>query len=225
MIIKLTESQLINIVENVSVDDTLNKFGDTVDQLADLWQDDLPDAWVAAMLDHLESNPEDRNLSQEELIRKLGLRSGGSYQGERYLTDDEFQAPLKNIDVSSGYGYRNIGKGASRKHMGVDLRARVGTPIYSPADGVVRYSKFKKGDCGGQIEIKHDNGFRTRYCHVINFNIVRQGDRVTKGQLIGQTGGEKGGRYAGNSRGPHLHYEVYKGSTNIDPASVHSMMA
>jgi murein DD-endopeptidase MepM/ murein hydrolase activator NlpD len=216
MIIKLTESQLINIVENVSVDDTLNKFGDTVDQLADLWQDDLPDAWVAAMLDHIQNNPEDSNLSQEELIRKLGLRSG-----ETYLTDDEFQLPLQSYKLTSPYGPRNIGGSASRNHKGVDLGVPVGSKIFSPADGVVVKSKNAGGKCGGFLKIKHDNGLQTKYCHLSNFSIVSKGQRVQKGQLVGLSGGAKGSPYAGNSMGPHVHYEVLRGKTHIDPASVH----
>ena len=57
------------------------------------------------------------------------------------------------------------------------------------------------------------------------FDIVKKGDQVKKGQLIGKTGGIKGSQFAGNSQGPHLHYEVLKGGTHVDPARVHRGLA
>ena len=54
---------------------------------------------------------------------------------------------------------------------------------------------------------------------------LKKGDQVKKGQLIGKTGGIKGGKYAGNSQGPHLHYEVSRGGRKLDPASVHTGLA
>ena len=97
----------------------------------------------------------------------------------------------------------------------------MGSKIFSPADGVVVKSKNVGGKCGGFLKIKHDNGLQTKYCHLSNFSIVSKNQRVQKGQLVGLSGGEKGAPYAGNSMGPHVHYEVLKGKTHIDPASVH----
>ena len=196
MKIKLTESQFINIVENMYERTGVEKFASTVDKLASLYKDELPDETIDQMI---------RTVDGETV----------------YTTPEDFQVPLQSYKLTSPYGPRNIGGSASRNHKGVDLGVPVGSKIFSPADGVVVKSKNAGGKCGGFLKIKHDNGLQTKYCHLSNFSIVSKGQRVQKGQLVGLSGGAKGARYAGNSMGPHVHYEVLRGSTHIDPASVH----
>lgn len=128
----------------------------------------------------------------------------------------EFISPVGKVKVNSKYGPRNIGGRASRNHKGVDLNTPVGTPIRSPFDGEVIDAKFKNNACGGVIYVKHDNGFRSRYCHCSKINVTK-GERVEAGDIIGLTGGKKGAFGSGNSMGPHLHFEFYRGRNVINP--------
>lgn len=128
--------------------------------------------------------------------------------------------------IVSNFGYRNI-FGSAQNHKGVDITAAVGTAIYAPADGkVLRAGDTTPNGCGGFIKLSHPGlGLQTKYCHCSKW-VVKTGDEVKKGQLIGYTGGAKNAQYAGNSTGPHLHYEVLdSGGIAFNPTKVHSNMA
>ena len=103
-----------------------------------------------------------------------------------------------------------------RAHNGTDYNAVVGTPMIAIADGKVTKARSLGPKCGLGIKITHDNGYKTMYCHLSQIS-VSKGDRVVKGQKIGLSGGMKGDKNAGNSLGPHLHFQLkFKGSW-IDP--------
>jgi murein DD-endopeptidase MepM/ murein hydrolase activator NlpD len=109
--------------------------------------------------------------------------------------------PLQYRRVSSPFGYRvhPVTK-VKDFHAGIDLSAKIGTPIYAPANGVVEYAK-NKGAYGKFLLIAHAYGFKTAYGHLSRY-AVKSGQYVTKGQLIGYVGN------TGRSTGPHLHYEI-----------------
>ena len=112
-------------------------------------------------------------------------------------------SPLKRTFITSKYGYRTHPITNKRKlHTGVDLKAKVGTSIYSPADGIVMKARnFDPGGYGKMITIAHNYGFKTLYGHMSDI-YVKEGQVVQKGSLLGLTGN------TGQSNGPHLHYEV-----------------
>ncbi|MFS0822912.1 peptidoglycan DD-metalloendopeptidase family protein [Bacillus sp. 1P02SD] len=103
-------------------------------------------------------------------------------------------------------------------HKGLDIAAPVGDHIYAVEEGIVTISSFK-GSYGHVIFIQHPNGYETVYAH-LSKRSVKEGERVAKGQIIGQIGS------TGNSTGPHLHFEVHNGEWNpsrnnaIDPLYV-----
>ena len=126
--------------------------------------------------------------------------------------------PTDSDIITSPFGPRNV-KGGSKNHRGIDLRARMGDPIYSIADnGVVTVV----GGSFGIIEIAYEKlKVRVRYLHLSKFN-VRQGDIVKKGQVIGLAGGT--GPSGPYQYTPHLHFDVrpyvvryYDKNTCIDP--------
>ncbi|MGV1097946.1 M23 family metallopeptidase [Thiovibrio sp. JS02] len=94
-------------------------------------------------------------------------------------------------------------------HSGVDIRNRRGTKIIAPADGVVVSDGYTPG-YGNYIEIDHGNTFLTRYFH-LHKKQVKSGDRIARGQVIGQVGN------TGRSTGAHLHYEIRYRDRFIDP--------
>jgi murein DD-endopeptidase MepM/ murein hydrolase activator NlpD len=117
------------------------------------------------------------------------------------------QAPL-----TSGFGMRTHPlTGAGRLHAGIDLGARLGTPIRAAAAGVVT-AAGPMGGYGATVDLRHADGTVTRYAHQSRV-LVRPAQRVAVGQVIGLVGS------TGASTGPHLHFEVRTASGPVDPRS------
>ena len=113
-------------------------------------------------------------------------------------TLSEYKCPHQN-DVYSKFGYRH-----RRRHQGVDLPLKTGTPVYAAFDGKVRISKRYKG-YGNLVVLRHDNGLETFYGHLSKI-YVKEDQWVNAGTIIGLGGS------TGRSTGPHLHFETrYKG--------------
>ena len=118
----------------------------------------------------------------------------------------------KNLKrVASGFGYRidPLYKD-SRLHAGLDFSAPTGTPIYATADGEVQIAGLNTDGYGNKVVINHGYGFQTLYAHMVRV-IARVGQSIKRGEVIGYVGS------TGKSTGPHLHYEVIKRGTKVDP--------
>jgi murein DD-endopeptidase MepM/ murein hydrolase activator NlpD len=111
---------------------------------------------------------------------------------------------------NDGFGYRKSPfTGKKEFHQGLDISARKGTPVISPADGYV--SKVSKSNSfGNYIEINHGYGYKTRYGH-LSKALVKKGQAVKRGEQIALIGS------TGRSTGPHLHYEVHRNNVPVDP--------
>jgi murein DD-endopeptidase MepM/ murein hydrolase activator NlpD len=118
--------------------------------------------------------------------------------------------PVQEGWISSYFGRRaDPFTGYSAVHKGLDFAGPEGTKVTAVAAGLVTYAADRSG-FGEMVEINHGNGLATRYCHNEKL-LVKQGDMVRKGQdlaLMGSTG---------HSTGPHLHFEVLKNGTQVDP--------
>jgi murein DD-endopeptidase MepM/ murein hydrolase activator NlpD len=101
-------------------------------------------------------------------------------------------------------------------HSGIDIPTYVGTPIKAPADGYVASTHDSGGPGYSYILILHGDNISTVYGHVSGF-AVKEGQRVTRGQVIGYTGGAAGAHGSGLSSGPHLHFEVRVKNVPTDP--------
>ena len=91
----------------------------------------------------------------------------------------------------------------TRVHRGIDIAARIGEPIYAPADGTIETVFNMNASCGNGIIIQHGNGYRTQYCHLSEVSVSKN-EKISAGCLIGKTGN------TGPTTGPHLHYAVKK---------------
>jgi murein DD-endopeptidase MepM/ murein hydrolase activator NlpD len=112
--------------------------------------------------------------------------------------------------VTSPFGNRTSPfSGIMKFHEGIDIAAQTGTPVMSPADGVVIRAGFSTG-YGNLVEISHGYGIRTIYAHNSRLN-VKEGQRVKRGEVICYVGD------TGTSTGPHLHYEVRLNSLPVNP--------
>lgn len=116
-----------------------------------------------------------------------------------------FMMPAKGR-LTSPYGAR-----WGRMHKGIDIAAPAGTPVYAADTGVVICSEYKNS-FGNIVKIDHKNGFVTYYAHNSQL-LVKEGDVVTKGQLIAKMGS------TGRSTGSHCHFEVLKDGVNCNPLS------
>lgn len=112
--------------------------------------------------------------------------------------------------ITSGFGYRIHPISHTREfHRGIDIGGPRGTPIISPADGVVVSASWKPG-YGLMVVINHGYGIVTRYGHC-NKAYVKPGQRVERGQKIAAIGS------TGRTTGAHLHYEVIIGGVPSNP--------
>jgi murein DD-endopeptidase MepM/ murein hydrolase activator NlpD len=120
--------------------------------------------------------------------------------------------PKNKPGISSNFSKKRLHpiENEVQKHNGLDITARNNTPVYSSADGIVKKSQFYNGKAGHSVEIIHNYGFKTKYFHLSIF-IVKNGEHVRKGQIIGFLG------TSGASTGPHLHYEIIKNNIHLNP--------
>ena len=125
-----------------------------------------------------------------------------------------FSWPLQaGYRITSPYGWRTL-DGEPNFHNGIDIGAPEGTPILAAAKGTVAVANAMDswgGGWGYYVRIHHDGTiYETLYAHC-SVIAVYDGQPVEQGQVIGYVGN------TGNSRGNHLHFEIYQNGTRVDP--------
>jgi murein DD-endopeptidase MepM/ murein hydrolase activator NlpD len=122
------------------------------------------------------------------------------------------RATAQGLRVTSAFGARRDPlNGERRDHHGVDYGAPAGTPIRAAAAGLVRFSGAR-GGYGNVVILAHPDGTETRYAHCRELG-VKAGEVVAAGQPIATVGS------TGRSTGPHLHFEVRRDGTPVDPST------
>ena len=173
--------------------------------------DGLTDAQVIQMLDHLQGRANRLCVGLAEQSRSFDTIASLAEKKQEMLRAIPAIRPLPNMyQISSGFGrrYHPILK-VLRQHTGIDIAAAKGTPVYATADGVI--SSVNPGSGYGiAVVINHGYSYQTLYGH-LSRRIVKPGDRVRRGQVIGYVGS------TGLSSGPHLHYEVIKNGARVNP--------
>lgn len=94
-------------------------------------------------------------------------------------------------------------------HKGLDIAVAYGTDVRGAAKGTVIFAGVK-GGYGNCVIISHGNGLATLYGHLSQI-LVKANDIVNVNQVIAKSGN------SGRSTGPHLHYEVHKNNTPVNP--------
>jgi len=133
------------------------------------------------------------------LLNGLSLVQGGSGIGS----------------ISSSFG---TSEGRNHKHGGIDIKAPLGYPIRAPVSGTITFAgRTDPNGFGTLIRLDHGDGTESLYGHVSALGPgIKQGTKVNAGDLIGNVGKE------GDSTGPHLHMELRRGNTPIDPTQFYA---
>lgn len=127
-----------------------------------------------------------------------------------------FSWPLAAHTITAGWFYSDLSP-----HRAIDLRAAVGTPVYAAEAGTVDWVQAWDGHStrgnqsyGNMVRIRHvdykGGKLQTLYAH-LKERKVKYGETVKEGELIGYSGN------SGNSKGPHLHFEVRLNGTRYNP--------
>ena len=155
------------------------------------------------MLDRLSDQLSDRERqlgALENVIQTRELRRVVYPQGR----------PVQAGFISSFFGNRvDPFTGYTSFHPGVDFAGEEGAEVVSVATGIVTWAGEHMG-YGNLVEINHGNGYLTRYGHNSKV-LVKAGDTVQKGQVLALVGS------TGHSTGPHVHFEVLRDGSQVDP--------
>lgn len=137
-----------------------------------------------------------------------GLRHGSASRG----TTPVAHGPVRLLrpvpgPIGDRFGARRKG---GRTHTGIDFPAQAGTPIGAAGVGVTEFAGRNRGGYGNLVVVRHRLGYTTWYAHLSTITTF-VGEKVTGGTRLGFVGS------TGNATGPHLHFELRKNATPIDP--------
>lgn len=120
------------------------------------------------------------------------------------------KAPLKFVNITSHFTKNRFHPVQLiwKAHKGTDYAAPMGTPIMTTATGVIEQAGFTTGN-GNFVKVKHDKTYSTQYLHMSKI-LVRRGQRVTQGQIIGKVGS------TGLATGPHVCYRFWVNGVQVD---------
>ncbi len=154
--------------------------------------------------------PLDKNMKFDAVVDELdeALTTLDGVKAEARRLPIANPAPGKQ--VSSGFGIRKDPLlGTPALHAGMDFRAVAGSSVRATGAGVV-VSAGWNGGYGRMVEIDHGKGLTTRYAHLSRI-LVEEGQKIVAGDVVGRVGS------TGRSTGPHLHYEVRRQNTPLNP--------
>ena len=120
------------------------------------------------------------------------------------ITPPTYVMPISNGRFSSGFGKR-----WGRMHKGVDWACPIGTAVKASCSGTVVQSGWSNG-YGYCVTLRHPDGRQTRYGH-LSKTLVSVGQKVSQGEKIALSGN------TGRSTGPHLHFEIIIGGSQVNP--------
>lgn len=131
-------------------------------------------------------------------------------QEKENVVDSQNDERSEDILISVPFGDREAADGFKTHHDGIDFAAPTGTPVLAAAEGTVLEADFNESD-GNYVKIEHHSGYVTVYKCLDSYSVVK-GDVISQGDVIGIVGS------TGKSTGPHLHFELQKDGTPVDPA-------
>lgn len=195
---KIASTKDINLslsISNRYLYDQLNDNKEQFDRLYVLINSIQIDDFVTQLTNNGVFNPIDQNKQERATMLRLIPNGYPTKQDRR---------------ISSSYGYRvHPVRKTKNLHRGIDIAARIGTPVYATADGMVKFVGERNG-YGKTLTIQHKYGFKTLFAHLSAFKI-KKGMSVRRGQLIALSG------KSGLVTGPHVHYEIRFNKNYLNP--------
>lgn len=154
---------------------------------------------------------ENDNIVSKDTKQQTNEKEIEQTDAEYIKSKFSFLKPVEGV-VSSEFGLRDSSNPiVSKNHTGIDIAANTGTVIKAAMEGTVSVSSTV-GEYGHHIKIVNGD-ITTLYAHCSKL-YVKEGEYISKGQEIAEVGS------TGNSTAPHLHFEIIRGSTYINPRNV-----
>ena len=155
--------------------------------------------------------------SQEDLVRIQEdvrvIRAARAIDDPRTGFLESMEWPVHGV-ITGVYGSQRILNGEPRRpHFGIDIHAPTGTPVKSPASGIVTVAHPDMFFSGATMVIDHGHGLSSAFLHLDEI-LVKEGDAVNKGDVVATVGS------SGRSTGPHLDWRINWFSQRLDPALI-----
>ena len=151
-------------------------------------------------------------LGRDILMQEVTVEAVPKIVERGTIVPPTYIKPIYGGRLTSGFGGRTAPtKGASSNHKGVDWAVPIGTTVMASSSGTVARAGWASG-YGYVVYINHPDGRQTRYGHLSRV-LVSPGQYVVQGQAIAFSGN------SGVSTGPHLHFEMLIGGTQVNPLS------
>lgn len=203
--------------------------------LAEVFQWSIDFAWGTRTGDTFTAIYEERYRNGEyimpgRILAAKFVNDGREYQAYYFEASDEIKgyydeqgnstqkiflkAPLEFKYISSGFTtnkrFVSSALGWTSSHQAIDYAADIGTPVRVVGDGIVVSAGWNTHGYGNLVTVSHNETYSTNYAHLSKI-YVKRGEHVSQGDIIGAVGS------TGFSSGPHLHFEMVKHGTKINP--------
>jgi len=155
-------------------------------------------------------------INKDDPFQAIRFSDGEYYSPDgRSMRKAFLRAPVNFKYISSSFKRKRFHPVQKRwkAHNGIDYAAKRGTPVVAAGNGKVTHSAYKSTN-GNYVFIQHGNGIITKYLHFNKRPLVKKGQRVKQGQVIGYVGS------TGLASGPHLHYEFVLNGVHRNPRTV-----
>lgn len=225
-LLRLSREQMMqSMVDAVKMDASLNKLNKELQDLENeqYRQRKLEAERVAKKINKIITEQNTNNISAEEEITSVDMQ---------LLKNIEIHEPKHVLEwpmypkkgISANFRSQSYYQRFKMHHNAIDIPAPQGSNVFSAENGYV-YKAVDNGLGYSYIIILHKNNMRTLYGHISKI-LVKEGQMVKRGELIGKSGGKPGTKGAGKmTTGPHLHFEVlvnevYKNPLNFLDRSI-----
>lgn len=185
----IVESNVLSVSE---LEEHRSAYGDSLELTVDALSFDLPTGLLQLEKPSWSTAPAPGS-SEARTLARINTQNALCSAGE-------------TVCITSPYG---VTRSAQRIHKGIDIRAPLGSPIMAFRSGTVAVAQYHRS-YGYMVDIQQDDGIVARYAHMSQI-LVRKGDRVTPGLMIGRVGS------TGRSTGPHLHFELLVNNKQTNP--------